>query len=160
MKGWHRLGTILALSGLAAACGQIWSRSTALSLERDLATLLGTPGLSDSAPNCNVLGTTRTGFCVYEATEAELSSIVAQLDLLPFTLEADGSGSSVGPAEEVSAGCLDQPGFENPRRVVAFESDRRADTIRLENGVAFEYLLVFFEPVGGGICIQASYAYG
>ncbi len=86
MKGWHRLGTILALSGLAAACGQIWSRSTALSLERDLATLLGTPGLSDSAPNCNVLGTTRTGFCVYEATEAELSSIVAQLDLLPFTV--------------------------------------------------------------------------
>lgn len=154
------LGVITALSFLAGACGQIWSRSTALSLERDLATLLGPPGLSDTAPNCAVLGTTRTGFCVYEATETELSSIVAQLDLLPITVDADGSGSSVGPAGEVSAGCLAQPGFENPRRVVGFESARRAEVLRLENGLAFEYLLVFFEPVGGGICIQASYAYG
>jgi hypothetical protein len=160
MKTMRWLGVLLALSSLAAACGQIWSRSTALSLERDLATLLGTPGLSDSAPNCAVLGTTRTGFCVYEATEAELSSIIDQLALQPFTVEADGSGSSVGPASEVSAGCLAQPGFENPRRVVGFESARRAETIRLEEGVAFEYLLVFFEPVGGGICIQASYSYG
>ena len=160
MKTLYRLGALLALSGLAAACGLVWSRSTALSLERDLATLLGTPGLSDSAPNCAVLGTTRTGFCVYEATEAELSSIVAQLDLLPFTVDADGSGSSVGPAGEVSDGCLAQSGFENPRRLVGFESTRGAETIRLEDGVAFEYLLVFFEPVGGGICIQAAYAYG
>lgn len=160
MKTVRRVSALLLLICLTAACGQIWSRSTATALERDLATLFGAPGLSDTAPSCAVLGTTRTGFCVYEGTQAELASISARLELKPFTVESDGSGSSVGPAAEVDAGCLAQPGFENPRRLVSYESERRSETIRLENGTAFEYVLMFFEPVAGAICVQASYAYG
>jgi hypothetical protein len=160
MKTVHRASAVVLLGFLIASCGQIWSRSTATALERDLASLIGTPGLTDSAPNCIVLGTTRTGLCVYEGTQAELASIVSRLDLLPFTVESDGSGSSLGVDAEIAAGCLAQPGFENPRRLVSYESTRRAETIRLDNGTAFEYVIVFFEPVVGALCVQASYAYG
>jgi len=156
-----RLGVFLVSFALmGSACGVIYSRSTATSLERDLSLLYGEPGLTDSEPGCSVIDSTRTGFCVYEASEGEVASLVERLGLRSITLDADGTGSTVAAAEEISAGCLSQPGYENPRRLLAYESERRGDSIRLDNGTAFEYLLLMFEPVRGGMCIQASYAYG
>jgi len=152
------LGLLLALTN--AGCGVIYSRSTATGLERDLSLLHGGSGFTDTAPGCGAIEGTRSGYCLYETNEPEVGSLVGRLGLSPVTLDASGAGAGVAPASELVAGCLSQPGFENPRRLVAYESERRDERLRLENGTAFEYLLVLFDPVGGGMCIQAAYAYG
>jgi hypothetical protein len=157
----HGLGLLLmALMLVSSGCGLIYSRSTSVALERDLSLLYGEPGFTDSAPGCTVIDSTRTGFCLYETSEAEVATLVDRLGLHSVVIDENGAGSSVVPEAEASSGCLSQSGYENPRRLVIYESERRADAIQLENGTAFEYLMVMFEPVRGGMCIQASYAYG
>ena len=157
----HSLALLLiALVLMNTGCGLIYSRSTSVALERDLSLLYGEPGLTDTAPGCAVIDSTRTGFCIYETSEAEVAQLVDRLGLHSIVLDENGVGSAVAPEAEVSSGCLSQSGYENPRRLVVYESERRADALRLEDGTAFEYLMVMFEPVRGGMCIQASYAYG
>jgi hypothetical protein len=156
-----RLGFLVILVTLGGtACGAIYSRSTATALERDLSLLSGVPGFTDPSPICAVIGTTRTGYCLYETSSAEVSSLVERLALHAITLDPRGSGSTVAPQAEIEEGCLAQPGFENPIPLSVYESERRGETIRLESGTAFEYLLLIYEPVGNVMCIQASYAYG
>ena len=156
-----RAGLLVILFTLSGtACGAIYSRSTATALERDLSLLSGVAGLTDPTPKCAVIDATRTGYCLYDTSEGEVASLVKRLALHAITLDTSGDGLTVAPKDEIEGGCLAQAGFENPLQLMIYESELRGDTTRLENGAAFEYLLLFYNPAGNLMCIQASYAFG
>jgi hypothetical protein len=138
-----------ALAGLAG-CDLLWNWSNRDGLRRDVVELLGRHGVIAQEPACAMLGTTRTGACRLRAEPTRRPGLVRGLGL---TAVAPGDPDVSHWAGE--GGCRDLA-----RVATVYRSARRPAALRLPNGSAFEYLLLYQAQRGDDVCVQVAYAYG
>lgn len=134
----------LALVG----CASLWSRGNRALLRSDLQALLGH---EVELRDCEMLGTTRTGYCRFEAVGMDLPGIRSNLGLVEVDLGA--------PDQEAET-WLNERACPSLKEFRVYRSERRANQLKLANGTAFEYMLLFIPDNGGEACVQVSYAYG
>ena len=141
---------------LIAGCGLVWQSIQGSALDRDLTQVLEANGLERRELQCRMVASSRTGFCVMNATEEDTDQLISSLALV---LREAGDDHGNVPSWELEQGCGSVEGFSGDPSVQVYESARRPEALRLANGTAFEYLLVSFRQDLGTMCIQVSYAY-
>jgi len=144
------------LCGLIAGCGLVWQSVQGTALDSDLTQILEANGLEQRELQCRMVASTRTGFCVMDATEEDAAQLISRLSL---DLREAGDVHGNVPSWEIEQGCGSVEGFPAESAAQVYESARRPETLRLANGSAFEYLLVSFRQDLGTMCVQVSYAY-
>lgn len=142
---------------LIAGCGLVWQSIQGAALDRDLTQVLEANDLEQRELQCRMVASSRTGFCVMDATEEDAAQLISRLSLV---LREPGDVHGNVPSWELEQGCGAVEGFTAEESARVYESARRPETLRLANGTAFEYLLVSFRQDLGTMCIQVSYAYG
>lgn len=143
---------LLVLAFTATGCETAWNLANRSALKRDVAALLMSAGTANNSLNCQMAGTTRTGMCEGRFTSEEVEEIVSNFKL-------DTVGDAPVDRDYVT---WTKEGTCSRRRdwEMRYKSERRAPSLRLKNGSAFEYFLLFYSPGTGSGCIQVSYAYG
>jgi hypothetical protein len=141
---------------LIAGCGLVWQSVQGAALDSDLTQVFEANGLERRELQCRMVDSTRTGFCVLDATEEDAAQLISRLSLV---LREAGDVHGNVPSWEIEQGCGSVEGFTAESSAQIYESARRPETLRLANGTAFEYLLVSFRQDLGKMCIQVSYAY-
>ncbi len=142
---------------LIAGCGLVWQSIQGAALDRDLTQVLEANDLEQRELQCRMVASSRTGFCVMDATEEDAAQLISRLSLV---LREPGDVHGNVPSWEFEQGCGAVEGFTAEESARVYESARRLETLRLANGTAFEYLLVSFRQDLETMCIQVSYAYG
>ncbi len=145
--------SILCLASFLSSCQFLWDMGNRNGLKQDIRELVFNGQEVEPALNCRMVGTTRTGVCQGTLTEEKVATTVQELKLHVVTF-AQKDYEFASWAEE--GGCSSQASSD----AKIFKSERRAPELQLKNGVAFEYLLLFFTAHNGNVCIQVSYAYG
>ncbi len=147
-----------ALSG--AACARIWNAVNRAGLRSDMAELLAKSGLPKRPLECRMVATTNDAFCTFSAEPGEAARLASELSLQPHFL---------GTPPGTSGGYFKSPANHRCRlalravgggRVEVFGRAGRPKELRLRNGRAFEYLLLFQDPSAPEVCIEVSYSYG
>jgi hypothetical protein len=140
---------LLALGG----CETAWDWANRDALARDVEELLQRHGVTARDPSCRMVGTSRTGACLLRVRPDAIPGLLSGLALRPAA--PDDVASRAWGAER---GCRAFERFQ--AAAPAFRSERRAPELRLPNGGAFEYLLLFPRAESDEVCVQVSYAYG
>jgi hypothetical protein len=102
---------------------------------------------------CTMVGTTRTGYCLFEA-DAELVERFGT----EFALNELEPGASL--LFEAQVGCLTPEALGDVGRLRAQGVSGRPESLVLSDGQQFEYLLLLYDPVTDQVCVQVSYTYG
>lgn len=103
-----------------------------------------------------MVATTRTGFCQASASAEQIERLVTGLGLWLAT-QADPAAVGFWEAE---GGCRTEGPFSGDPPAYVCLSGIRPEELRLANGSAFEFMLLYYEPSTLEICFQVSYAYG
>lgn len=155
----HKAFRILSLCTLItlAGCDSAWNRANVGALEADLETLLSVQGIEIAFRNCNMVGTTRTGYCMFTDESDAVRDIIRAFDLQMVPLE---NATIAFVDEELEAGCGAIPSVLEGSDGVLHLISGRPQQLRLANGSSFEYMLLLYNAGIGQACIQVSYAYG
>jgi hypothetical protein len=145
------------LTLILAACGSIWSRANVGALQSDLDSLLAGVEVDVQLQECSMVGSTRSGFCRFQAKDGAATAIIEGFNLLPVNLE---NATIPFIDAEFEAGCgsyawiLDGSGGE--LHIIS----GRPQSLTLSSETRFEYMLLVYESSSGEACVQVSYAYG
>jgi len=145
---------------LLVSCAFIWNLGNRNSLEADVLEVLHPAPDEGSFLECRMIGTTRSGYCVGEISQADVQALTLAIGLESSTLDlADLDG--VPPlAYEGLVGCLDPQTLAVVDGLPAYWIAGRPPQLALKSGGQFEYLLLIVNEATGQGCVQVSYAYG
>ena len=146
---------LLAMS--MTACGLLWSRANVGALQTDVQTLFEQTGIQISFQNCDMVGTTRTGYCRFIDPNGTVEALIQTYDLEPVALE---NATIAFIDAELEAGCGSFPSILEGSEGVLYLISGRPLSLRLSNGSAFEYMLLLYSASSGEACLQVSYSYG
>lgn len=154
--GFVLLSAVLALS----ACEVLWDASNRGRATSDIQGLLRAGGLPNPEPKCHMVGTTRDVTCTLRASATEVATVARGLSLQPVEVGDESSGG----IERFAAGkqqlCGLATRFGRKSGVKLFGALRRPPQLRLANGSAFEYLLLYHDAESSQVCLELSYSYG
>ncbi len=151
---------LLGLSAAASGCEMAWDIANRGTLERDVRAIFKRHGADLRGGTCHMIGATRAGYCVFRPSPQEVAALVAGLGLHEIDGGgAPGEGTAFRPLE-FDRGCRALPPFRKGTPAQAYGSTHRPASLRVSDGVAFDYLLLFTPPASGEICAQVSYSYG
>ncbi len=141
---------------LLTGCDQI----NRAGLSGDLKVLFESHGVEMSNTNCQMIDNSRTGYCSGNLTETDTFNLIKKMQLNRFgkyPVEASKFNISIS---ELNKGCRSLEGLEDDKNINIYWKSERPKQLRLNSGVAFEYLLLFQKRDGRGSCVQLSYSYG
>jgi len=141
------------------ACSALWNIANRGSLAADVHEAIGTDQASLPL-KCQMIGSTRSGYCRGEFAEDRAQGIAARLGLNASTVDLQDTASVPPLAYEGEVGCLDDDVLPAVNGLPAWWIDGRPLVLALASGAQFEYLFVVLDPVSGVGCIQVSYSYG
>lgn len=154
----RKLSLLLTAASLTA-CSALWSTANRGALEADLRRVLDAPA---EAPGweCSMVGTTRTGYCRFEADASWLRSAAEELGMQRTAVGLHDPAGLPPLQSEGLTGCLSAEVFGPAQDLPAYWLGGRPEALALESGGQFEYLLLLIDPATGAACAQAAYAYG
>ena len=135
-------------------CRGSWNRANQRGLESDATSLLRTIGVQDPQPNCEMVGTTRNGYCLLDLTPREQRLVIEGLGLVRLEDANDLARFGLN-----SGGCLDSI-FQEIRGTLRYAVSGRPESLRLSSGSAFEFLILSHCPSQTQVCLDLGYAYG
>jgi hypothetical protein len=104
-----------------------------------------------------MVGTTRTGYCLFVDHDETVEAMIEAYDLEPVALE---NATIAFIDAELEAGCGSFSSILEGSEGMLYLISGRPLSLRLPNGSAFEYLLLLYSASSGEACVQVSYAYG
>ncbi|HET7876653.1 MAG TPA: hypothetical protein VFN71_14115 [Methylomirabilota bacterium] len=158
MRAWPKVALVVVtlLAGAAGAgCEVLWNLGNKYFLKGHMAELFGRSGLTADDLDCNMIGATRGATCLTRLGPQQVAHLTRGLGLKEDAPTASGPWAA-------EHGCRGQRGFEPGAPVTVYASGAGAkdSTLRLKDGTAFTYLVVFARSDSDAACIQVSYAYG
>lgn len=144
---------LVALAVLLLACNPPWNALQRNTLRIDVAEVLGIADADQRGLVCNMVGTSRTGYCLFEAEVELVERLAAE-----FELEELGPGSPL--LSEGQVGCLTPEALGEAEGLQAQGVEGRPGSLALGSGGQFEYLLLLYNASTDQACVQVSYAYG
>ncbi len=152
--------TLLILAALMASCGALWNWGNQGALIAGMVDVLSPIQVTADDLECQMVGSTRTGYCLL-ATTPEMVMTIATSLALDYRLANPDDPITLPPiAGEGRTGCLSSEVFGEVRGLPAYWIAGRPKQLEITGGGQFEYMLLIFNPATGQSCIQASYAYG
>jgi len=136
------------------------SRIDVMGLRRDLGDISTRFSVDLKGPQCRMLGHTRTGYCISDISKEAVASLISGLNLSNLNGKADEINASDVGSLEFDGGCRKEPPFMDITKTEIHWIHNRPDSLRMNNGSAFQYLLLFQNQTTGEVCIQVSYSYG
>ena len=150
--------TVVFIIGLLIpSCSSLWNRANVGALQSDLESLFEEMDLEVSLQECNMVGSTRTGYCRFQDKDGISDGMIRGFNLIPVALE---NVTIAFIDAEFEAGCGSFPWILDGSSGEFHLISGRPQSLNLANGTSFEYLLLVFEDSSGEACIQVSYAYG
>ena len=153
-------GVLLPLSIFAlffTSCGPAWNRLNVGGLERDVESLLTQADIEVDLQGCNMIGTTRSGYCRFQDADGDAAAIIQAFNLHQVVLE---NATVPFIDAEFEAGCGSFPWILDGSGGAFYIISGRPEVLVLPTDTSFEYLLLMYEPSSGDACLQVSYAYG
>jgi len=165
------LSVALFLCAITAGCNYVWNALNRNALKEDIAELASTCGVKISNPECNMIDTSRRGYCMFNSTEKEIMALVHGLKLnkvrpgltaYDLVKNADTDiqyDSEIWHLEQILKP-FDIYKVNNKTKINAFFANNRPDQLRLKSSRAFDYLLLYYDSISSRACIFVSYSYG
>jgi hypothetical protein len=156
------LASFVALSIIALACIGCSSLRNATNrggLEEDVKALCQERAkVNLYKASCHMVGTTRAGICEFKALPQDINAIANSLDMSEIksdkTLKyANTYGYDIKSSK---LGGL----FSQGKDVRAYGIFGRPAKLKLKNGSAFEYMILFYEPATNEASLETCYSYG
>ena len=145
-------------------CDAVWNILNRGALRHDVMTLMGETPDTLGSMSCRMSGTTRDGTCLFHGSVDLVNRVARRVELRPWVPSPDEAMVKRFPYDGlIKNGCRSMPAFSDvfgPSPVSVYESVRRAPTLRLPSGRAFEYLVLFHNRQTDDACVDTSYAYG
>lgn len=136
-------------------CRQVWDRASGL--EPAVRDLLARAVASDTPLDCRMIGTSRTGACEAFIQGDTVERLIEQLKLTQVFPDQPEDYEYQRWSDGGTDSCAAK--YSGPDMKI-YKSKRRTPELRLEDGAAFEYFLLFYNPGAKAACIQVSFAYG
>jgi hypothetical protein len=156
----HSLASAVVLAAMLMACNFPWNVLNRDSLRADVAEVLALPDVDPLDLSCQMVGTTRTGYCLLTADSAWVEQIAGAL-ALEYRVASLARAETLPPMlSEGLVGCLASEDFGPVEELPAYWVDGRPPALALGSGGQFEYLLLLHNPATHQVCVQVSYAYG
>ncbi len=155
---WLLLMPLLPL--VVTGCSSAWTAFGRASLEADVAEVVSRGLAGSPEMECQMVGTTRSGFCTFEAGGAGALAVATELGLNSGSVEPDDLSAIPPVAAEGAVGCFSPEMMERADGLPAYWIGGRPESLRLQSGGQFEYLVLLLDPDTGQACVQVSYAYG
>ena len=150
----------LLVAAAVAGCSALWSVANRRGLEADLREVLGAYLDVQPEMDCAMVGTTRTGYCLFDAQAESVRDLAEEMGMEARAVDLHDPGSLPPLQVEGRVGCLSAEVFGQVQGLPAYWLGGRPDALALQSGGRFEYLLLVFDPAAGRACALASYAYG
>lgn len=165
------LGLVVFLCFIAAGCNFIWDASNSNSLKKDIVELTSQCKVKISKPDCNMIATSRQGYCKFTSTKKEIMALVNGLKLnkarAGLTADALVENTDMDSQYDREIWGLEQMlkpfdifKVNDKTKIIAFLINGRPDQLHLKSGRAFEYLLLYYDAISSQACIFVCYAYG
>lgn len=148
-----------ACSILLTSCSGLWNAANRSSLETDVAQVMSIDP-AERSMRCAMLDGTRSGYCLLPADATEVGAWAGELGLSLRTASLDDVESLPPLTSEGPVGCLDAASFGQVEGHPPYWIGGRPDSLALDSGGQFEYMLLIFDPAAAQACVQVSYAYG
>jgi hypothetical protein len=155
-----RVLLLAVISSPAGACAPFWNSGNRTTLTADVREILDRGEVDPDRLECNMLGTTRSGLCLFDTTETEIQELTAGLGLGQWQLTGQTEAANGSLAAEAGKGCLTSEFFGGRTDLLQFGIAGRPDELELSDGGQFEYFILLFDPNTGEACIQVAYSYG
>jgi hypothetical protein len=136
------------------------SRANVMGLRRDLAEISSRFSVDLKGPQCKMVGHTRTGYCISPISNEGVASLISGLNLSRLNGKADEINASDIGSLDFDNGCRKEGPFTDISKMEIHGIHNRPDSLRMKDGSAFQYLLLFHNQTTGEVCIQVSYSYG
>jgi hypothetical protein len=155
-----RKSILLILATLTASCGSLWNMANRDLLRSGMVEVLSPIAVASDDLECQMIGSTRTGYCLLATTPEMVTTIATSLALDYRVANPDDPITLPPIAGEGKLGCLSSEVFGEVRGLPAYWIAGRPEQLKIKGGGQFEYMLLLFNPATGRSCIQVSYAYG
>jgi hypothetical protein len=155
-----RRSAILLLAVFAAGCSSLWNWGNQGALIGGMVEVLRPIGVTADSLECQMIGNTRTGYCLLDTTPQMVTTLATTLGLDYRVANPDDPLTLPPIVDAGKAGCLSPQVFGNVRGLPAYWLGGRPKQLELSGGGQFEYLMLIFNPTSKRSCIQVSYAYG
>ncbi len=155
-----RKTALILLAVLAASCSSLWNWGNRGALISGMVEVLRPIGVTADNLECQMIGDTRSGYCLLDTTPNMLATLATSLGLDYRVANPDDPLTLPPIVDSGKAGCLSAEVFGNVRGLPAYWLGGRPKQLELSSGGQFEYLMLIFNPASGRSCIQVSYAYG
>lgn len=160
------LSLLLAITG----CNVVWNILNRSSLKQDISELALLHGAKITSSTCNMIDTSRQGYCIFSASEKEIRALADGLKLVHVRAEYvsnDAAYHTDNNTHERALIYLEQTiqpfeiyKVDNKTNIKTFFISGRPAQLRLKSGRAFEYFLLYYDPITLRACIFVCYAYG
>jgi len=148
------------LSFAAPVCLLLAIGCNRIGLERDITALLSGCGATPSKVKAQMSGRSREGIVETVVNEDDLQLIISGLKLQEVPLESRASDAQFRVWHVGAVGQYRHPLLTDSETVRIFKAGPRTPELKLKNGGAFEYLLLYVSPGSNKILILVSYSYG
>lgn len=152
------LAAVLCLNMIA--CSSLWNLTNRNSLIANVTEVLAATGEDQLELTCQMVDTTRTGYCIFDAHKELIEQIATRLGLDYRTASLEEPDTLPPLGSEGMMGCLSAGVFDNIEGLPAYWVGGRPITLSLSDGGQFEYLLLLYNSLTEQSCVQVSYAYG
>lgn len=145
---------LLAATVLLTGCSAAFGFFTARSMKGDLEELFQMREVSVPLQSCKMINNSRMGYCLTEASEGDLETLIKAFELQEVT-----SPPPIITSKDFFAGCGGVlPGTQGNKMYASYGN--RPESLRLAPGKAFDSLLLYISSNNQVSCIQISVAFG
>ena len=155
-----RKSILLLLAALTASCSSLWNWGNRGALIGGMVEVLAPIEIAAEDLECQMIGSTRSGYCLLETTPEMVLTIATTLALDYRVANPDNPITLPPIVGEGKTGCLSSEVFGEIRGLPTYWIAGRPEQLQVSGGGQFEYMLLLFNPATGQSCIQVSYAYG
>lgn len=143
------------------SCESVYNLVESEGLKNHVTELFKKYGNTSVEPTCQMIGATRSGFCELRGSDQQIAQTASNLNLqevVPEKMSDDELLRYQLLAGE--KGCAKMSVAGKGKFIKIYKSERRANNLKLINGQAFEYLLLYYNSQSNDVCVQASYSFG
>jgi len=155
-----RRSAIILLAVITTACSSLWNWGNRDALIGGMVEVLAPIQVVAKDLECQMIGSTRSGYCLLDTTPQMVMTIATTLQL-NYRIANPADPLTLPPiVDEGKTGCLSPDVFGEVRGLPAYWVAGRPEQLKISGGGQFEYMLLIFNASTGRSCIQVSYAYG
>lgn len=153
------IAAILLLVSLSG-CAGIWNAFNRDTLQSDITSLFMKYGAPITTPECHMLELSRDALCLINAypNQVDLFSQGAGLTDIAKDSTLNRWVRSLEETPSGQQGCTKAEGFQNTASLRVLAAQQNPASLKLPNGSAFNYLVLYQNPATNMICVQLSYA--